>query len=107
MGFRRKKNGERERAWPVWIHQHRETLGSIGLPLETFADLRSWDQFAEFGEVYAPPTDAVAHGFEFGQLEEGKLRELLRFLEQADEFRPHTSSLLGFLRVRLGDNHAR
>ena len=103
MGFRQTTSTERERAWPAWIHEHRETLCSIGLPLETFVDLRSWDQFAECGDVYAPRAEGVARGFHFGDLQRGQMHALLRLLEQTDDFRPAQSSLLGFLRVRLAE----
>ena len=103
MTFRRERTDARERAWPAWVQEHREALSSLGLPLETYVDSWSWDQFAESGEVYAPKGQDVSHGFHFSQLRPGKMNALLTFLEQTDEFRPENSSLLGFLRVRVSD----
>lgn len=102
MAYRRSPRSSRERNWSAWIEHHRETLAALGLPMETYVDLASWDQFIESGEVYAWRRQDVLHGFHFSDLDDRQMDKLLEFVAHSDEFRPENTSLIGFLRVRLG-----
>ena len=100
MSYRRiRPNYPAERKWRSWVDKNRETLASLGLPLELYSSRVAWEDFLSTGSaVYGAGRDRLE--FDFNTMTVTQQKGLHEFLERDIGMRQPTPGLLDSLRVR-------
>jgi hypothetical protein len=91
MGYRRDSEGQR--AWQVWLEQHRGTLLKCSLPEFVFSDGHRWFRFVEHDgrdqesgwsvTMLLPDQASALHDFLVSEYGSDEYRPLLRNLDES------------------------